>query len=441
MKPLSAYAIKQIDAHDYWAHRRFKDSRNNTRFYIYLTRNGQDVEVRTVAVKSRKDGTACVKEVIRASVDDKDMYCIDVVFYQMPGYIVDWSREKLGRKHEWNYRGKWSDQMYHPRDTLFKLCRPVINADLLKRVRRFKYCCYNAGCGHVIDYLKTYVKHPRVEMLVKAGLERFARLNGFLKQIESDKQLLRFLMSNVDEIKKKHYATDVIKKAYAEKVTLSEASSRIYYMRYFGGHLPAGIDERKAHDYIESHDVANTCYRNYLENCEKLGYDLTDTKNSFPKRLKHRMKLVKDIADEIRRRERIVEDEIRRQQQIEEKKKMDIKIAAVAKQLSGLEKVKRPFRVVLPKSDADFIAEGKQLKHCVGEMGYAASFSRGDCVIAFVRNPRSVRTPFVTVEFSKKENKVTQCYGFDSKKPDKRVLGFVHGAFTKAAKRIVAKAI
>jgi hypothetical protein len=440
MKPLSAYAIKQIDAHDYQAHRKLKDNRNVTRFYIYLTRNGQDVEVRTVAVKSRKDGSVCVKEVIRASVDDVDMYALDVVFHHMSGYIVDWSREKLGRKHEWNYRGKWGDHMYHPRDPLFKLDRPVINADIIKRVRRFKYCCYTPACGKVLDYLKTYVQHPRVEMLVKAGMERFARLNGFLKQLEGDKALTRFVMQNADEIKKKHYGVDVIRKAYGEHLTLSEANSRIKMNRWMGFSLPGNVDAQRAYFYIKSHDIHVMDYRHYLEDCLKAGFNLQDTKNAFPKRPKNRMKVVKDVADEIRRRERIIEDKILRKKQIEERKMMNTNIAAVSKKLSRLEKIQRPFRVILPRCEADFIKEGDKLDHCVNGMGYAASYARGERIIAFIRKTRAVRSPFFTVEFSKEFGKVIQCYGLHHKKPDERVLKFIHGAFTKAAKRI-AKAI
>lgn len=435
MKSLSAYAIKQIDAYDFRVFRMHK-ARNITRTYIYLTRNGSDVEVHWVAVKSRKDGTACIKEVIRASVDDKNMYAKDIVYGTLYGYSIDWSPEKLGAKHEWDYRGEWNDMPYIAREMMFKPDRHIINVDMLKRVRRFKYCQFNLTCGRIIDYLKLYVKHPRIEMLVKLGLERFARLPGFVKQLDGDKALLRFFMSNVDEIKKQHYATDVIKKAYVEKVTLREASLRIYYMRYFGGHLPGGIDETKAHDYIEAQNVSATWYREYLDNCVMLKYDLSDTKTAFPKRLKKRMKLVQDIVDEIRRRERIVEDEIRRKQQIEEQKKMNINIAAVSKKLARLEKIQRPFRVVLPLSEADFISEGKKLHHCVGSMGYAAAYARGDKIIAFIRNPRAVRSPFFTVEFSKESGKVIQCYGSHHKKPDKRVLDFVHGAFAKAASRI-----
>jgi hypothetical protein len=95
---------------------------------------------------------------------------------------------------------------------------------------------------------------------------------------------------------------------------------------------------------------------------------------------------------------------------------------------------------VLPKSEADFIKEGDKLDHCVNGMGYAASYAREEKVIAFIRKPSAARSPFFTVEFSRASGKVVQCYGLHHKNPDERLLKFIHGPFTKLAKRI-AKAI
>jgi hypothetical protein len=51
-----------------------------------------------------------------------------------------------------------------------------------------------------------------------------------------------------------------------------------------------------------------------------------------------------------------------------------------------------------------------------------------------------VSRPFVTVKYIPATGKVMQCYGRKNSNPEKSVLDFVHGPFTKAAKRI-AKAI
>jgi hypothetical protein len=108
MKPLSAYALKQIEAYDLQHFHPYL-RRNLTRFYKWLVRDGRDIQIRTVAVKGRKNGSVCIKEVVRSSVDKDEMFVRDVVLTSMSGYTVDWHREKLGRKRDWDYQGKWME--------------------------------------------------------------------------------------------------------------------------------------------------------------------------------------------------------------------------------------------------------------------------------------------------------------------------------------------
>lgn len=431
MKPLSAYALKQIDAHDYEAFRQYPDLRNRTRFYKWLVRAGNDVQVRTVAVKSRKDRTACIKEVVRGSVDDAKLYVKDVALVPMSGYVVDWHREKCGRRQQFDYQGHWGDFLFTYKVGFRMQWIEPINTDLLKRVKRFKWCAYKPECGDILGYLKLYTKHPRIEMLSKLGLGRFAQLSGFVKQLDSDKSLMRFFSKHIEEIKAKYYTVDVIRMAHRRGITLGEAYTIKCEMRMFHGiGLPKDIDVSKAYAYVKAHDDNEFAYCNYIQDCMKMGMNLSDTKVAFPKRFKARAKIVKEMVAEVRRREKI-----------EEQKKMDANIAAVSKKLAKLEAVAGPFKVVIPRREQDFRNEGKSLHHCIGNGCYVSGHAKGEHVIAFIRRARSLRVPFVTLQFSPESGKVNQCYGKNNSKPEKRVLDFIHGAFTKAAKRIVAKAI
>jgi hypothetical protein len=120
-------------------------------------------------------------------------------------------------------------------------------------------------------------------------------------------------------------------------------------------------------------------------------------------------------------------------------KQMDKDLAMKAAKLSKLEALRGSLRVILPKSDRDFIDEGKKLDHCVGDGRYSQRMARGESIIAFVRSARRPKVPLATVEFIVKTRTISQCYGLHSHKPEKRVLDFVMGRFQKAAAQCVIR--
>ena len=426
MNFLPPHTIESIDRYDL-AHFRHKKQPNITRFYLYLLPAGNDMEIHTVAWKTRKDKTLAVKEVIRASVDDPWVQCRDVAFWAMSGYIADWSKEGLGGKYYgWGYGGAWSKTAYTTTSGLWKLHRPIINPEALQQHPRFKYCAFNTDCGHILDYLKSYVNHPRIELLSKIGMGRFGTKTGFLTQIERDKGLMRFFMANQEEIQRKRLGVDAIRIAYKRGITLLEAETRIKERRKFWGMgLPSTIDASRASAYIETAKVpGEQVYCEYLNDCRTLGMDLTDTKVIFPKQFKARRTIVLD---------RIAE--IKRQQDAELARKMDADIAAVAKRFARIERARSRFAVVLPRKADDLVREGKSMANCLGDGHYASKMARGETIIAFIRHTQRPGAAFVAVEYSLNQNKVLQCYAAKNQKPPKPVLDFVSKTF---ARKLVA---
>jgi hypothetical protein len=433
MKPLSAYALEQIDAHDYEVFRRHGNA-NRNRFYKWLVRDGNDIQVRTVAVKGRRDGSVCIKEVVRGNVDSDKLMVKDVALVNMCGYVVDWSPEKLGRKHYWTYNGRWATNKFTFKARFRMGWIKPINAGLLKTVKRFKWCAYDESCGCVLSYLKLYTQHPRIEMLSKGGLHTLSSMPTFVRQLESNKGLMRFVSKNMDEIRENYYKTDVIRMAYKRGITLEQAArikqANIYFNTYTGP-LPAGVEALKALDYITGKRVDKHAYALYLNRCEKLQMNLADTKVTFPEHFKKREKAIQVMTEEAERRARA-----------EEIKKIEAGIAAVSKDFSKLEGLRGRFKIVLPRSEKDFVKEGKILGHCVGDWkyGYASGHADRKHLIVFIRKLDAVSRPFVTVNFDPSAGRVMQCYGRKNSNPEKSVRDFVYGSFTKAAKRI-AKAI
>ena len=127
-----------------------------------------------------------------------------------------------------------------------------------------------------------------------------------------------------------------------------------------------------------------------------------------------------------------------RREKLREARQIEAAIAKVRKQLERVEKIRGPFSVYLPATEADLRHEGKRLHHCVGQYGNA--IARGTSVIVFVRTPDAPTKPFVTVEFSPEENEITQCYARNNTKPDQPVLDFVYGALQTKIRRLYKKA-
>lgn len=131
-------------------------------------------------------------------------------------------------------------------------------------------------------------------------------------------------------------------------------------------------------------------YRDYLEICEKLNYDL---KNSFVKYPKDLQKTHDKAAKRLKHK-------------IDAKMKRDF--AAVYKNISGQYDFEiSGMKIVYPKISDDIIREGHALHHCVGS--YTGRIIRGECVVLFLRQCCDLEKSFYTIEI--RGNKLVQVRG------------------------------
>jgi hypothetical protein len=436
---LSESDIDRIVRHDWEVHGQH-GYHNRNRFYIYLIAPlfSPDLEVHTVAVKSARRAGQCgnrptyVKEVMRASVDHKLMHIRDVAFGMMSGYTVDWSKEGLN-KVSWDYKGNWQAEPYSATRGLWKIHGEVINPSVLQYHERFKYCSWTLECGHILDYLKVYVNHPRVEMLSKVGAGRFATKAGFVSQLEKDKGLMRWFSQHLEEIKSENAGCDVIRMAHRRGLTLNQAKCRIQLRRMYSKMgLPKAVDATRAHEFVSKtkgiHDYA---YCDYLRQCKEIGLDLADTKTAFPRQWKKRMTIVGDQYNAVMMRRKAERDAIARREREALRKRQDADIAATVKKFARFEKARGMFSLMLPRKADDLVREGKRLHNCLGDGHYAAKMARGETLIAFVRHARRPGAAFVAVEYSPDQKKVLQCYGDNNSKPPKPAVDFVNRIFLR----------
>lgn len=211
-------------------------------------------------------------------------------------------------------------------------------------------------------------------------------------------------------------------KELKEKRESDRATAHIYNIK------KSGVDRRKLYRYIRDNHINVWTYNDYFKAITLLDFDLSDTKNVYPKDFQrmHDLRVNEYNARkaEMDRKERAKLYEDFRQQASKYK----------AFEIEGDE-----YSIIIPEDVSDLKKEGEELHHCVGKMGYDAKMARGECIIAFVRMTKDKATAFVTVEYLTKTNVISQCYADHDSRPSESVIQFVNAWGDKVKKQLTAK--
>lgn len=129
--------------------------------------------------------------------------------------------------------------------------------------------------------LRTYLKYPQAEYLVKAGLGKYVGSTMILKKIGSDKGFRKWLMDHREELRAHHYYVDVVLRAYRTGKPLELLQSyreakinlRNNNMLTPIRELFTGIERERFFDYISEQDTNVNTYLDYLKACQYLGLD------------------------------------------------------------------------------------------------------------------------------------------------------------------------
>lgn len=143
----------------------------------------------------------------------------------------------------------------------------------------------------------------------------------------------------------------------------------------------------KALKYIKQNGATKNVlsdWRDYIYNCNLLGYDLNNEFVLFPRHFKK-------AHDDTTKR---VLDKKNEYQDQEYKK---VRVDTVEKYLYET----KSFAVVVPERTSDIIMEGQKLHHCVGT--YVDRVVKKETVILFIRRTEEMEEPFYTMEVRKDE--------------------------------------
>lgn len=304
----------------------------------------------------------------------------------------------------------------------------------------WEYCAIDSFSHHlhkpiqVIPFLIAYLKHPRLEHLVKTGFYAivsdmaydYHEVDCLDESRNRTHQILGIAAEDVSFLRNLDAGLSTLKtfQGYAglkdrQKLLLWQIEHDISHdilpilrhmtahktMRYLDmqyGFLRLRRTQYGNLRYSSMQDLVSE-YRDYLEICQKLNYDL---KNSllYPKDLQkshdkaaHRLKHKADV-------------------------KTKREFIAAYKDISEQLCFERDgLKIICPSVPDDVIAEGHALHHCVGS--YIDRIVRKECMILFVRKCCEETKPFYTVEI--RGQKVVQVRGVRNCAATSEVQGFI----------------
>lgn len=425
IKPIPKYIENLIRKKDQHSYNKYS---SGTRFYSYLTKWKNELMQVYVAVKSSGRKWFC-KQVAIHFMHNKKCAIKDIAFYWLAGYVVGWYEQGLS-KNQKCYEGDWdiADDKY------FNMYAPVVNQEYALKFDKYKYSAVDRYHDtNILKYLRLYEKYPIAEMLIKIGLGGYATSKMLLSKLTKDKAFRKWIYNHRTDIYFNSYYVSTILLAYKENKPLKEIQSFEELKKSFiRNDIYKNIKKYIAKNeidkfltYINKQDIYFGSYSDYLTACEYLNLDMTLPKNKYP----HDFKKWHDIRIDEYHTAKALQKEKERRAFLKDFKNVAEKYISLQRNL------KDSFIVVIAKSPADLVKEGKILHHCVGRMNYDQKFVREESLIFFIRNKDNPTTPFVTIEYSLKNHKVLQCYGDHDSKPAEEVLEFVNKKWLPYANR------
>lgn len=276
------------------------------------------------------------------------------------------------------------------------------------------------GYRNAIYFLEYHAKYPVIEFLWKAGYRNIVHnrifgmdrenRNAILWERKKLKECFRFPLRILKLMPPEEWKLDDVQRAnciwknYGERITDAEMQTALQsrldvqsltgVMPYAGiGKILKYIQKQTEKRKGEERDTTYTpeemirTYRDYLQECEQLHFDLYDREILFPKDL---------VA---------AHDRTMAQVKFEKNKADQEKFRKAVEKLEKFAWSEGEFFIRPAREQMELTAEGKALHHCVG--GYIKRMAEGETAIFFLRKASEPDKPFYTLELQKK--RVIQC--------------------------------
>lgn len=292
----------------------------------------------------------------------------------------------------------------------------------------WQYCPVDRFYNHfrepmqILPFLNAYLEHPRLEHLIKVGfynivsdlVYRYGK-NGLDETQNRTHQILKIAAEDVAFLRKLDADLSVLKtfKNYngikdRQKLLLWQIEHKINcdimpilchmtvhkMIRYLDEQYSFLCLRRTPNKTMRynSLNALVTEYRDYLDVCVKLGYDMKNNFVLYPKDLqKSHDKTAKRVKHKT-----------------DAKMKRDF--IEIYKHLAGkFDFEQNGLKIVCPTVPDDVVAEGHKLHHCVGSGNYIDRVAKHECIILFLRKCSDESKPYYTIEV--RDHKVIQVRG------------------------------
>lgn len=392
----------------------------------------REVKVYHVAVRLNREYCPIVKVVATYSPVTNQVRFRDMGYHGLCGWIVYWDRKDYDNKaiRAWIYPralDKWEDHSCKWGDGIKFPWHETINPQALEGTR-YQYCQYRDGLGTgLCDWLWLYREEPHIENLAKMGLYDF--ITPFATKALKDKRVFRWVLEHADELKKRCSVKAAI---WAAKSGKSLADGNRHFelvesMKHaFGWHgRPDGIrfDYERVAKLLKKWHVHVEDYGRYLCECKRAGLDLRNEGTLYPPTKGGHDAFVARTEALEREGDRIERNARRREKRLhaKEERERQERLANLAKERApeieafqkSLDRTKTlrgcGYKLVLAKTQAELLKEGKRMGNCVGCGTYGEGLVVGNTLILTMQG-RDEKARFC-VEIDRKSWKVRQCYG------------------------------
>ena len=150
-------------------------------------------------------------------------------------------------------------------------------------------------------------------------------------------------------------------------------------------------------NYLNKQRATTIIYKDYIDQCKRLDYDLKDSSVLYPKNLEEKHRETSGLLKYTTNKA-----------ELEKSRKRGEKLRR-----NGFEYSHKRLIALVPDDSNAIIMEGAKMSHCVGM--YANRHASGTTTIIFIRNKSDPETPFFTLEIEENTGNIRQCYGKGNK--------------------------
>lgn len=272
------------------------------------------------------------------------------------------------------------------------------------------------------NFMNSYREMPYVEKLLKVGFYSLVQeilSKYYVPKLKDGKTVLETLEISKNNFKLLRdvgdpFWEDVKILRYGQSLNKKEFE----ILRNVGSTYEKYIDAKpyttiyKLHKYISQNNIDANDYFDYLEWIRKMGYEMRNSFNLFPKDFKR--------AHDEKSKEFLKFQSNKAKEECKRFNKLLKDMRTNAKGKGAMELKADGLFIRLPYSTQEIKKEGETLHHCVGT--YVERVIKGKTMIFFIRKEEAPDKPYFTLEY--KDNHVVQCRGLHNCDMNENVRAF-----------------